>query len=133
MHSNIIYRRGNLQDLSDFTFASRMPTTAQSIEFNVIGMGHEFWIAIEGSAIVGLTVIGKANPDKITIMYLQVPETHTSRGIGTSLVKKLVESYKGREFSVIPFEGTEDFYRRLGFERISKEEMALSPTRNQDS
>ncbi len=126
MPSNILYRRGTLQDLSELAFAPGMPTTAQSIEFNVIGMGHEFWIAIDESRIVGLTVIGKANPDKITIMYLQVPETHMNRGIGTSLVKKLLENYSGREFRVIPFEGTEDFYRRLGFEKVSKEEMARS-------
>ena len=119
----IIYRKGNLEDLSKLQLSDRLTASAQSIEFNVLGVGHEFWIAVEGDRIVGFTVLGKTDPKKFKIMYLQVPSSHKNRGIGSGLIQALLESYPESDFSVIPFDGTEEFYEHLGFESASKWEM----------
>lgn len=97
--------------------------TAESIEFNVLGTGHEFWIAVEGDAIVGLTVLGRTGVNRFKIMYLQVPLSHKGRGVGTGLIEAVLEHYPASEFSVIPFDGTEEFYKHLGFESATKWEM----------
>jgi ribosomal protein S18 acetylase RimI-like enzyme len=123
MRSPIIYRKGKLEDLSEMHFARGLSATTNSIEFNVLGTGHEFWMAVQGKAIVGLTVLGRTSPNEFKIMYLQVAPSRKSHGIGSALLRAVTECYADCEFSVIPFEGTEDFYRRLGFEKVNQWEM----------
>ena len=123
MPTPIVYREGKLEDLSKLRMSEGLSATAQSIEFNVLGIGHEFWIAVEGDAIVGLTVVGREGANKFTVMYLQVAPSHKSRGVGTGLIQAILEHYPESEFSVIPFDGTEEFYKRLGFESAKKWEM----------
>jgi GNAT superfamily N-acetyltransferase len=126
----ITYRQGNLQDLMRLKFASHLPVTATAVEFNVVGMGHEFWIAVEGDTIVALTVLARATPIQRTILYLHVSDSHENLGIGTALLRKVLESYPESEFSVIPFDGTEEFYRRLGFAKNGRWEMRKPPRSN---
>lgn len=128
MPSPIIYRRGNLEDLSKLTFARGLSVSAESIEFNVVGMGHEFWMAVEEDTIVGLTVIGRTSPNQLTIMYLQVASSEKSHGIGSAMLRALIEYYPQSEFTVIPFDGTEEFYRRLGFSKTTQWEMRRPPS-----
>jgi len=123
MPISIVYCKGKLEDLSRLRISEELSASARSIEFNVLGIGHEFWIAVEENTIVGLTVLGRANPNEFEIMYLEVPASHKSRGVGTSLIQSILEHYPESDFSVIPFEGTEEFYRRLGFESAKKWEM----------
>jgi N-acetylglutamate synthase-like GNAT family acetyltransferase len=127
MSPAITYRRGNLEDLSKLKFSSNMDVTAEKIEFNVVGMGHEFWIAVEGGTIVGLTVLARTTATQHTILYLHVSDSRKNLGIGSALVQTILENYPQSEFSVIPFEGTEEFYRRLGFTSSSKWEMRKTP------
>ena len=128
MLNSTIYRRGNLEDLSKLTFADGLSVSTESIEFNILGMGHEFWIAIEGNTIIGLTVVGRTTSNQFTVMYLQVVPSHKSQGIGSALLRTFIEYYAGSEFAVIPFDGTEEFYRRLGFEKTTQWEMRRPPS-----
>lgn len=125
MRSPITYRKGQLKDLSKLHFAEGLSATTESIEFNVLGMGHEFWMAVQGKAIIGLTVLGRTSPNEFKIMYLQVAPSRKSHGIGSALLKAIIENYPDSAFSVVPFEGTKEFYRRLGFEKTNQWEMRL--------
>jgi len=127
MPSPITYRKGKLEDLSKLHFAEGLSATTESIEFNVLGMGHEFWVAVQGKAIIGLTVLGRTSPNEFKIMYLQVTPSRKSHGIGSALLRAVMENYPNCVFSVIPFEGTDDFYHRLGFEKVNQWEMRRRP------
>jgi GNAT superfamily N-acetyltransferase len=128
MPTTITYRRGNLEDLTKLKFASRLSVTPATVEFNVVGMGHEFWIAVEDNSIVALTVLARPTPIQRTILYLHVSDSYKSLGIGSALIRSVLETYSESEFSVIPFEGTEEFYRRLGFTRSGRWEMRKAPS-----
>lgn len=104
-----------------------MAVTSAAVEFNVVGMGHEFWIAVENNTVVGLTVLARATATQRTILYLHVSDSHKNLGIGSALLRTVLETYPESEFSVIPFEGTEEFYRRLGFTRSGRWEMRKTP------
>jgi N-acetylglutamate synthase-like GNAT family acetyltransferase len=123
MPLSIVYRRGSLEDLSKLQISEGLSATAESIEFNVLGIGHEFWIAIEEGRIIGLTVLSRSSVNEIIIVHLEVASSHKSRGIGTGLIKAVLDHYPQSEFSVIPFDGTEEFYKRLGFESVKNWEM----------
>lgn len=123
MPLSIQYRKGKLEDLSKMTISEELSTTNESLEFNVIGMGHEFWIAAEGKVIVGFTVLGRPSPKEFKIMFLEVAASHKSHGVGSSLIRAILAYYPNCEFSVIPFEGTEEFYKRLGFGKVGQWEM----------
>ena len=119
----VIYRMGSLEDLSRLQISEGLSATAESIEFNVLGIGHEFWIAVEEGRIIGLTVLSRSSMKEIIIVYLEVAPSHKSRGIGTGLIRAVLDHYPQSEFSVIPFDGTEQFYKRLGFESAKNWEM----------
>jgi N-acetylglutamate synthase-like GNAT family acetyltransferase len=121
--SSIIYRKGNLDDLSKLQISEGLAATAASIEFNVLAVGHEYWIAIDKDSIVGLTVLGASNPKEFRIMYVEVAPSMKSQGVGTGLIQAILEYYSDSEFSVIPSDRTEEFYKRLGFESTNKFEM----------
>ncbi len=104
-----------------------MALTPAAVEFNVVGMGHEFWIAVEGNTIVALTVLTKSTPTQRTILYIHVSHTHEHLGIGSALLRTVLETYSESEFSVIPFEGTKEFYERLGFAKRGRWEMRKPP------
>jgi GNAT superfamily N-acetyltransferase len=127
MSPAITFRQGNLEDLSKLKFASTMAVASETVEFNVVGMGHEFWIAVQGDTIVGLTVLARTTATQRTILYLHVSDSHKNLGIGSALVRTILETYPRSEFSVIPFEGTEEFYRRLGFTTSGRWEMRKTP------
>ncbi len=86
-------------------------------------MEHELWIAVVGKVILGFTMLGRADREGFKIMYLEVAPPQKSRGVGSGLIQAVLAHYPNSEFPAIPFEGTEDFYRRLGFEKVSKCEM----------
>jgi GNAT superfamily N-acetyltransferase len=118
-----VYRRGSLEDLSRLQISEGLSATAESIEFNVLGMGHEFWIALEGDMIIGLTVLSRASTKDLMVVYLEVAPSHKGHGVGTGLVRAVLDHYPQSDFTVIPFDGTEEFYRRLGFESAANWEM----------
>lgn len=128
MSSTHIYRQGNLDDLTRLKFAPDLPATSASVEFNVVGMGHEFWIAVDKDVIVALTVLARATAKKRTILYLHVSDSWKNLGIGSALIHAVLEAYPESEFSVIPFEGTEEFYAKIGFTKSGKWEMRKFPT-----
>jgi GNAT superfamily N-acetyltransferase len=129
MSPTIAFREGNVEDLSKLKFSSSMAVTAETVEFNVVGMGHEFWIAVENDTIVGLTVLARATATQRTILYLHVSDSHKNLGIGSALVRTILENYPESEFTVVPFEGTEEFYHRLGFTRGGRWEMRRTASR----
>ena len=57
MPQAITCRRGQVEDLRDLHFAEDLGVTPESIEYNVVGLGHEFWIAIELNTVVAVTVL----------------------------------------------------------------------------
>src|SRR5208337_2417326 len=123
MPLSIVYRRGSLEDLSRLQISEGLSATAESIEFNVLGMGHEFWNAVEEDMIIGLTVLSRSSMKEFIILYLEVAPSHKSQGVGTGLIQAILDHYPQSEFSVIPFEGTKEFYKRLGFESAKNWEM----------
>ncbi len=128
MSVQIDYRKGNLKDLSALEIFDGLSATKESIEFNVLGMGHELWIAVEGNSIIGLSVLGRPGSNKFKIMYLEVAPSKKNRGVGSGLIQVMLASNPGSEFSVVPFKGTKEFYRRLGFEKVSRWEMRKPPS-----
>jgi len=120
---SIVYRKGSLEDLSRLQISEGLSATAESIEFNVLGMGHEFWIAVEEDVIIGLTVLSRGSMKEFTIVYIEVAPSHKSHGVGTGLIQAILDHYPQVDFSVVPFDGTEEFYKRLGFESVKNWEM----------
>jgi len=125
----IVCRKGELEDLSRLQISSELSASAESIEFNVIGMGHEFWVAIDGSIIIGMVVLGRESPNELRIMYLEVAPSQKGKGVGSDLIQSVLSHYPSCEISVIPFEGTADFYRKLGFIKVGNWEMRKSRVR----
>jgi N-acetylglutamate synthase-like GNAT family acetyltransferase len=123
MSSSIVYRRGDLNDLSTLTFSPGISATPNTIEFNVVGAGHEFWIAIENNTIVGLCALSSSSTGQRTILYVHVSKSYLDRGLGTGLLRTVIENYPKSDFTVIPFEGTEDFYAKMGFVKVNRWEM----------
>ncbi len=119
----IDYRRGKLADLSRLEISSGLSATKQSLEFNILGMGHELWIAVAGSRIIGLCVLGRPGSNEFKVMYLEVAPSQKNQGVGSGLMRAILANHPDSEFSVVPFEGTEEFYRRFGFDKVSRWEM----------
>ena len=132
MTPNIAFRRGSLEDVTELRLARDLSVTPESIEFNVVGLGHEFWIAIENNEIIGLTVLGRPAPAEHTILYLHISGSHKNKGVGSALIKAVIDSYPESEFAVVPFDGAEEFYRRLGFVKSTMWEMRRSPNPNRE-
>lgn len=123
MCSQISYRRGTLSDLTELTFAKELAVSPESIEFNIVGMGHEYWIAAEDNTIIGLVALARSEENQFTVMYLNVANPHKRHGIGSSLLRTVLQSYPTAEFKAVPFEGTENLCSRLGFEKSGRWEM----------
>ncbi len=119
----LVYRRGKLDDLSKLMFSADLSIQTDSIEHNIIGMGHEFWIGIDRETIVAICVIERNMPNLVTVMYLRVSESYKNAGVGSALLETIMENYPETEFKVIPLEGTHEFYELIGFERTSRWEM----------
>jgi len=127
----IEYRKGSLNDISKLKFAEGLSVPGKGVEFNVVGMGHEFWVAIQGDTVVGIIVLGKWSQYELRIMYLEVASTRKNEGVGSALMHSVIENYPEYKLYVTPFEGTEDFYRHLGFLNVSRWEMRREPSLTQ--
>lgn len=121
--SPFVYRRGNLDDLSKLVFAADLSIRTDSIEHNIIGMGHEFWIGIDHETIVAICVIDRNLPNLVTVMFLQVSESYKKTGVGSALLHAIMDSYPESEFRVVPLNGTREFYELMGFEPAGRWEM----------
>lgn len=115
----IVYLKGSLEDLSRLQISEGLSASAQSIECS----GHEFWIAVEENMMIGLTVLSRSSMKEFIIVYFDVTPSYKGRGIGTGLIQAVLDHYPQSEFSVIPFDGSEEFYKRLGFESAKNWEM----------
>ena len=121
------YRKGRLSDLTRLRIEGGLSLTAQGIEFNVLGVGHEFWVAVQGGVIIALSVLAEENADNFRILHLEVAPSRKNEGIGSALLRAIVKAYPKSGISVIPFGGTEEFYKGLGFRWISRWEMRRGP------
>jgi len=121
-------RRGTLHDLHSLRFEDVLSISAESIEFNVLGVGHEFWIAAQSGSIIGVTVLAKEDADNLRILHLEVAPARKNEGFGSALVKAILSYYPRCGISVVPFEGTDEFYSHLGFSRVSRWEMKREPS-----
>jgi GNAT superfamily N-acetyltransferase len=123
LSSPVEYRKGTLDDLATMKFKDGLSASGTSLEFNVLGVGHEFWIAVQGDVIIGVTVLAREAADRFRILHLEVAPARKKEGIGSALIRVVMQSYPQCIFSVIPFEGTEEFYVHLGFVRVGRWEM----------
>ncbi len=123
MSLGIEYRKGSLGDVSRLKFAEGLSVIGESVEFNVLGMSHEYWVAVQADTVVGLIVLGKNGEHELRIMHLEVAPAHKNEGVGSGLLQSVTANYPEYSIYVIPFEGTEDFYRHLGFLKVSRWEM----------
>ena len=83
MPENITYRVGRVEDISGMRLADGIAITPRSVEFNVAGMGHEFWIGYEDQTIIALAVLGRLSAEEVEIIYLQVGDAYRGRGVGS--------------------------------------------------
>jgi N-acetylglutamate synthase-like GNAT family acetyltransferase len=120
-------RKGSLKDVSKLKFAEGLSVSGESVEFNVIGMGHEYWVAVQADTVVAIIVLGKASQCELRIMHLEVSPARKNEGVGSALIQAVIQNYPDCTLSVVPFEGTEDFYSRLGFLKVSRWEMCRQP------
>jgi len=123
MPQSMTYRVGRVEDVSRMRLAEGIAITPRSIEFNVAGMGHEFWIGYENQEIIALAVLGRLSAREVKIIYLQVGNAYRGHGVGSSLLRAIIKANSNFDLSVIPFHGTEEFYRKLGFIDGTKLEM----------
>jgi N-acetylglutamate synthase-like GNAT family acetyltransferase len=123
MSRTVICRRGQVEDLRHLKFAEDLGLPPESIEYNVVGLGHEFWIAIEQDTVVGFTVLAKTRTNEFTIMHLKVANSQKGQGIGSKLVQGILKSAPSVELLVVPLAGTEEFYEQLGFRKSTQWEM----------
>ena len=65
-------RKGTLADLTRLRFEDGLSVTAESLEFNVLGIGHESWIAIQSSVIIAIAVLAEEDLDTLRILHLEV-------------------------------------------------------------
>jgi len=117
------YRKGCLSDLTQLRFEKGLSASPKSIEFNVLGIGHEFWIASEFGSIIGVAVLARENEKSFRILHLEVAPVRKKEGIGSALLRAVMSSYPACAFFVTPFQGTEEFYSHLGFVRAGRWEM----------
>jgi N-acetylglutamate synthase-like GNAT family acetyltransferase len=123
LSSTVQYRRGKLHDLKSLKFEDGLPITAESMEFNVLGMGHEFWVAVQAGVITALAVLAQEDDDNIRILHLEMAPSRKNEGFGSALLKAVTKECSQCRLSVIPFDGAEGFYEHLGFTRVSRWEM----------
>jgi N-acetylglutamate synthase-like GNAT family acetyltransferase len=122
----IEYRKGALRDLRDLRFEDGLSVSVESIEFNVLGMGHEFWLAVQSDAIIGVAVLSQENHDSFKILHLEVAPSRKKEGVGSSLLKAVMGARSQCDFSVVPAGETEAFYSHLGFVHAGRWEMRRS-------
>ena len=122
------YRKGKLDDLSRLRFEDGMSVTAKSLEFNVFGVGHELWIAVEPGVIIAIAVLAEENQGRVRILRLEVAPSRKKERVGSALLKAIMREYPQRGLSVVPFDGTEEFYKQLGFLHDARWQMMLKPS-----
>jgi len=116
-----------LGDLTSLRFEDGLSLKAESVEFNVLGLRHEFWLAVQGGVIIGLSVLAEEDDDNLRILHLEVASSRKNEGIGSALLRTIVKANAQSSLSVIPFGGTEEFYQGLEFRWIFRWEMRRAP------
>jgi predicted N-acetyltransferase YhbS len=109
-------------------FEDGLSVSGASIEFNVLGVGHEFWVAAQAGVIIGVAVLAREDANNFKILHLNVAPSRKTKGVGSALLEAIINSYPQCGLSAIPFEGTEDFYSRLGFFPVGRWEMKFDPS-----
>lgn len=94
MRAQISYRRGTLDDLAKLDFAEDLAVSPEGIEFNIVGMGHEFWIGVENQTVIGLLALAKSAENQLMAIYLSV--ANPTRGMASD------QHYFGPSWRVIP-------------------------------
>jgi GNAT superfamily N-acetyltransferase len=122
------YRKGRLDDLASLRFEDGMSVTAKGLEFNVFAVGHELWIAVQSGVIIAIAVLAEGNQDDLCILRLEVAPSRKKEGVGSALLKNMMREYPRRGLSVVPFHGTEEFYKQLGFLYDGRWQMRLKPS-----
>jgi len=100
-----------------------MSITTEGIEFNVLDMGHEFWVAVQADVIIALAVLAQEDYDNIRILHLEVVPSRKNEGFRPSSLRAITKEYSQCSLWVIPFDGTEEFYEHSGFTRVSRWEV----------
>jgi GNAT superfamily N-acetyltransferase len=126
--SRLQYRKGKLDDLASLRFEDGMSVSAKSLEFNVFGVGHELWIAIQSEVIIAIAVLAEENQDNVRILRLEVAPSRKKEGVGSALLRAVMLEYPQRAISVVPSDGTEEFYKQLGFLHDGRWRMRLKPS-----
>jgi len=116
-------RKGSLSDLKSLKIDNRISIAAESLEFNVLGMGHEFWVAEHSGMIIGISVLARENDHSFRILHLEVAASQRKKGVGRSLLQAISRGYPQCDFAVVPSKDTEGFYEHMGFLHVGRWEM----------
>lgn len=109
-----------MQDLvkSEITNGVILVRTDNEIATNI----RSYTLAYDGSSVVGFAALHIHTPDLAEIRSLVVDEKYRGKGIGKTLVKKLVTEAESLELKeVLSLTYKQDFFENLGFKMIEKE------------
>jgi ribosomal protein S18 acetylase RimI-like enzyme len=104
----------------------RMQGNAQQQGYRASYPRAEFAIILRGEEPVGRMVVNRAE-DEILLVDIALLPTHCGRGIGTALLRKLLDeaaaTAKPVRLSVIRGQRASRLYQRLGFEKTGETEI----------
>lgn len=88
--------------------------------FLAYGARPYYLIAEEEGIVIGFGGFREAemDPDTAEMFWVTVDKQHRGHGVGTELVKKLIEEIKKKYILVLLSTDKPEFYERLGFKQI---------------
>ncbi len=106
------------------SFAARnlmLPRTEEQVE-QVL---DEFLVAVDGEKVVGCASLVELDAGLVEIRSLAVSEEAQGKGIGSKLVRMLVERARKQDYDrVCALTLKEGFFNRLGFETVDRWELS---------
>ncbi|MCS7024837.1 MAG: ribosomal protein S18-alanine N-acetyltransferase [Bryobacteraceae bacterium] len=118
----VLIRKGGPADLEAVRAIQReaLPSSKWDAEHY---LRHEFYVALWKGAVVGFIAARNTAPDEREILNVAVAASHRGRGLGSQLIRRLLESGKPGEVFLEVRESNvraQALYRRLGFREVGR-------------
>ena len=122
-----------IEQAADMLFpVGRLPTPADTMPIAALESARDnglLWVATLAGAIVGFAM-SQESAGFLHLAVIAVHPDHGRRGIGTQLVKAVIQQARGRKLSGVTLTTFQDlpwnapFYRRLGFQILPSSELS---------